>query len=240
MRTVVVGRTLMALVAAVGLASSGGTVAAAHGWGARALTCTGGEIGSGRYSSITVAGVCSVAKDAVVKVAGDITLRKGASLDAQSSPSTIRVGGNVVAHRGSTLGLGCQPRAVTGNSAHPCVDAQGNPIEDPSVFSTITVKGNVAAFGASVVLINGIEVGKNVTILQTGGGNAGGGNLLTNLLGGLPGLAKELDVQSEVLNGTTFNDTVAGLINAIKGNTPAIAETAQDLSLPTSESDDSK
>ena len=85
------------------------------------------------------------------------------------------------------------------------------------------------------------EVGKNVTILQTGGGsNDGGGNLLTNLLGGLPGLAKELDVQSEVLNGTTFNDTVAGLINAIKGNTPAIAETAQDLSLPTSESDDSK
>lgn len=169
MRTVVVGRTLMALVAAVGLASSGGTVAAAHGWGARALTCTGGEIGSGRYSSITVAGVCSVAKDAVVKVTGDITLRKGASLDAQSSPSTIRVGGNVIAHRGSTLGLGCQPRAVTGNSAHPCVDAQGNPIEDPSVFSTITVKGNVAAFGASVVLINGIEVGKNVTIL--GGGS---------------------------------------------------------------------
>lgn len=67
------------------------------------------------------------------------------------------------------------------------------------------------------------EVGKNVTILQTGGGGAsGGGNLLTNLLGGLPGLAKELDVQSEVLNGTSFNDVLAGLVNSIKGNAPAV------------------
>lgn len=66
------------------------------------------------------------------------------------------------------------------------------------------------------------EVGKNVTILQTGGGNAGGGNLLTNLLGGLPGLAKELDVQSEVLNGTSFNEVLAGLVNSIKGNAPAV------------------
>ncbi len=67
------------------------------------------------------------------------------------------------------------------------------------------------------------EVGKNVTILQTGGGGAsGGGNLLTNLLGGLPGLAKELDVQSEVLNGTSFNNVLAGLVNSIKGNAPAV------------------
>lgn len=72
------------------------------------------------------------------------------------------------------------------------------------------------------------EVGKNVTILQTGGSGAnGGGNLLTNLLGGLPGLAKELDIQSGVLNGTSFNDVLAGLVNAVKGNAPAVA-TADD------------
>ena len=174
MRGVVVRRSLIALVAAVGLSLVGGVPAEAHGHGGHhgkvhALTCKSGEIGSGRYSSITVTGVCSVAKDAVIRVSGDITVRKGAALDAQSSPSTITVGRNVRAFQGSTLGLGCQPPAVTGNSAHACVDTDGNPIEDPSVFSTITVKGNVTARGAAVVLINGISVGRNLTIV--GGGS---------------------------------------------------------------------
>lgn len=177
MRGVVVRRALvalLALVAAIGLSLVGGVPAEAHGNGGshgkvRPLTCKGGEIGSGTYSSITVTGVCSVAENAVIRVKGDITVRRGASLDAQSSASTIMVGRNVSAYRGSTLGLGCQPAAVTGNSAHPCVDADGNPIEDPNVFSTITVKGNVTARGAAVVLINGITIGRNLTI--AGGGS---------------------------------------------------------------------
>lgn len=174
MRRVAVWRTLVVLVAAVALTLTGGLTADAHGKGGshgktRALVCKGGEIGSGTYSSITVTGVCSVAKDAVVKVTGDITVRKGAVLDAQSSPSTITVGRDVNAARGSTLGLGCQPAAVTGNSAHPCVDAEGNPIDDPTVFSTITVKGHVTALGAEVVLINGITIGRSLTIV--GGGS---------------------------------------------------------------------
>lgn len=174
MRGVVVARTLVALVAAVGLTFVGGVTAEAHGGGgshgkARALVCKGGEIRSGSYSSITVTGACSVAKDAVIRVSGDITVRKGAALDAQSSPSKITVGRDINAGRGSTLGLGCQPAALMGNSAHPCVDAEGNPIEDPTVFSTISVKGNVTALGASVVLINGITIGKNLTI--AGGGS---------------------------------------------------------------------
>lgn len=213
MRGVVVGRAATALVAVVGLAFSGGQLAAAHGSGhghgnghghgsghgkVRPLTCTGGEIRSGTYSSITVTGACSVAKDAVVTVKGDITVRKGARLDAQSSPSTIAVGRNVNAARGSMLGLGCQPAALMGNSAHPCVDANGDPIEDPNVFSTISVKGNVTALGASVVLINGIKVGKNLTIVGGGDpeipwsvknntikGNLWVSNLTTNWFGAL-------------------------------------------------------
>ena len=172
MRAVIIGRAVLALAATVGLSVAGGTVAEAHGgnhgW-ARPLTCSGGEIGSGTYSSITVTGNCTVARDAVITVKGDITVRKGAALDAQSSPSTMTVGGDVFAGRGSTLGLGCQPRAVTGNSAHPCVDASGNPIEDPGVFSTIAIKGGITALGSSIVLINGVEVGRSVTIV--GGGD---------------------------------------------------------------------
>ena len=172
MRAVIIGRAVLALAATVGLSIAGGTVAEAHGgshgW-PRPLTCSGGEIGSGTYSSITVTGNCAVAKDAVIIVRGDVTVRKGAALDAQSSPSTLTVGGDVFAAKGSSLGLGCQPPAVTGNSAHPCLDADGNPIEDPSVFSTIKVKGGVTALGAAVVLINGVEVGRSVTIV--GGGD---------------------------------------------------------------------
>ncbi len=191
----------MALAAAAGLMLSGGLTAEAHGYSpghgkARALVCTGGEIGSGTYSSITVTGTCAVAKNAVITVKGDITVRKGAVLDAQSSPSTITVGRNVNAGRGSTLGLGCQPTVLMGNSAHPCVDADGNPIEDVNVFSKIAVKGNVTALGSAVVLINGITVGQHLTIVGGGSpvipwsvknntvkGNLWASHLTTNWLG---------------------------------------------------------
>ena len=77
MRAVSIGRTALALAAAVGLTLAGGTIAEAHGskggW-ARPLTCTGGEIASGTYASITVKGNCSIAKNAVVTVKGDIEL----------------------------------------------------------------------------------------------------------------------------------------------------------------------
>ncbi len=169
MRRIVVGRMLTAVVVAVGLTLAGGPVAAAHGGRARALTCTGGEIPSGSYSSITVKGACQVAAGAVIKVSGGITVWPGATLDAQSSPSTITVGKGVLALKGSFLGLGCQPAALMGNSAHPCVDADGNPIEDPSVFSTITVKGSIIAARPAVVLINGLTVGGDVTVV--GGGS---------------------------------------------------------------------
>ena len=174
MRAVTIGRTVLALAATVGLTLTGSPIAEAHGdndgWGwGRSFTCTGGEIASGTYSNITVTGNCSIAKDAVVTVRGDITIRKGAALDAQSSPSTLTVNGDVKAAKGSTLGLGCQPPAVTGNSAHPCVDANGDPINDPSVFSTIKVRGGITALGADVVLINGVQVGRSVTIV--GGGD---------------------------------------------------------------------
>ena len=201
MRAVTIGRTVLALAATVGLAFAGGPIAAAHGgshgWG-RTLICSGGEIGSGTYSNIIVSGNCSVAKNAVITVKGDVRLRKGAALDAQSSPSTLTVRGDVYAAKGSSLGLGCQPPAVTGNSAHPCVDADGNAITDPTVFSTITIKGGIKAFGAAVVLINGVKVGRSVTIVGGGSpvipwsvknnsikGNLWVSNLTTNWFGAL-------------------------------------------------------
>lgn len=135
----------------------------------RAYTCTGGDfatgnlthIPAGHYASITVRGACDVPADAVINV-GNVYVAAGAVLDAQSAPSTITVRHDVVAARGSLLGLGCQPPTYTGNSAHQCT-------VEPDGHSTITVRGNVTALGADTVLLNGITVDGNVTLLGGGG-----------------------------------------------------------------------
>ena len=147
---------------AVGLVMSGAAVASAKSTSPVAYTCTGGDIPSGNYSSLTVTGVCDVPDNAVISVARDVYVGRGAVLDAQSAPSTITVGGNVIAATGSLLGLGCQPDTTFAH--HPCtVDLTGP--------STITVHGNITALGADTVLLNGITVKGNVTLAGGGGEN---------------------------------------------------------------------
>lgn len=150
-------KAVAALSAAAGLALVGGPAFAAA---PTAYTCTGGDIPSGTYGSITVAGFCSVADGAVITVTGNLTVRAGASLDAQSAPATITVNGNVWAGAGSMLGLGCLPDGV--HTGHPCA-------ADPNGRSTILVKGNVTTSGAAMVPLSGIEVRGNVSV--TGGGS---------------------------------------------------------------------
>jgi hypothetical protein len=124
-------------------------------------TSTFVSIPSGTYSSITIAGVCNVVPGAVIKVTGDITVAPGALFDAQSAPSTISVKKDVTAGAGSFLGLGCLPDGA--HAGHPCALA-------PDASSDINVKGNVSATDASLVLLNGINVKKDVTL------NGGVGN----------------------------------------------------------------
>lgn len=100
--------------------------------------------------------------DAVIQVAGNLNVAPGAFFDAQSAPATVTVGRNVTAAAGSVVGLGCQPRSLVQNSAHPCT-------VEPEGHSVITVNGNVTGTDAQVVLLNGVTVGRNVTL--TGGGS---------------------------------------------------------------------
>jgi hypothetical protein len=135
---------------------------AAGGSSAPAYTCTGGAIKGGDYASITVTGACGVMTDAVINIAGNLNVAAGAVLDAQHAPSTITVGHNVTAATGSLMMLGCQPPSLVGNSAHQCaVEPDGN--------SVITVNGNVTAYGANTVLLNGVKVMGNVTLSGGGG-----------------------------------------------------------------------
>ena len=168
-------QVLAALPGAAALVLSGTALASAAGSSTSPYTCTGGDIPSGSYASITVTGFCNVPDNAVITVVGNVNVAAGAVLDAQSAPSTITVGHNVTAAPGSLLGLGCQPNAA--HVGHPCT-------VEPDGHSTITVNRNVTATDADTVLLNGITVNRNVTL--TGGGgeipwaeknNTIGGNL---------------------------------------------------------------
>ena len=174
----------------------------------RAYTCTGGEIPSGDYASITVKGVCYVPADAVINVAGSIKVRAGAQLDAHSAPSTITVGRNVTAAAGSFVALGCQPPSLTGNSAHECA-------VDPEGHSTVTVKGNVTGINALAVLLNGITVKGNVTLI--GGGSA------------IPWSIKNNTIGRNLTVGGQTTDWLGVLFNTIGRNATLINVTVTDI-----------
>jgi hypothetical protein len=161
----------LALVGA--LALSGGPATAAGS--PMPYTCTGGDIPSGSYASITVTGFCDVPADAIVNVVGNINVVPGAVLDAQTDPSTITVGHNVTAGAGSLIGLGCQSNVA--HAPHPC----SGPV-DPNGNSVITIKGNVTTTDADTVLLNGIAVKQNVTL--TGGGGEIPWAIKNNTIGG--------------------------------------------------------
>lgn len=174
-------------------------------------TCAGGEIPSGTYASLTVTGECFVAADAVIDVVGNVHVAAGAGLDAHSWPSTISVGRNVTAASGSFFFLGCQPPSVTGNSAHPCES-------DPEGVSDITIHGNLTVTKAHTVMLNGVVVDGNVTVV--GGGSFIPWSIKNNTVG------RNLNVSNVTAEwvGVMFN-TVAG--NATLTNI-TVTETHED------------
>lgn len=187
--------TIRGIFIAAGILSLIGSVSAAKS--PPSFTCTGGTIPTGNYSSITVTGSCSVLDNAIITVTGNINVAAGAILDAQSAPSTITVGKNVTAATGALLELGCQPMSFFNNSAHPCQI-------DPEGHSIITVNGNVTATGANTVLLNGITVGKNVTL--TGGG------------GDLPWAIKNNMISGNLTASEVTATWFGALFNVIGGN----------------------
>ncbi len=167
------GAVVTGLVGTTGIASAHPT----NGW-QMSYTCAGGDlqtgtfvpIPSGTYSSISVTGACQPAPNAVITVLGDVNVAQGAVLDAQSYPSTITVGRDVNAGPGSLLGLGCLPDpTATSTTGHPCTDPQTGKPSETAGHSNITVNGNIFAWFANTVLLNGITVNGNVTLVGSEG-----------------------------------------------------------------------
>jgi hypothetical protein len=212
---------VVASVGAIVLGSAGPSMADEQ----HAYTCTGGDfstvdfvhVPSGHYSSLTIAGACDVAPDAVIKIGGNLTIRRGAVFDAQSAPSTIVVGRNVIAGAGSLLGLGCQPDYYDSdgnyvNSGHPCT-------VEPDGHSTITVKGQVRTTRANTVLLNGITVKRRVIL-------AGGG-------GDIPWSIKNNSISGNLTVRNVTADWFGALFNQVGGNVNLNNITATDPQDPT-------
>ena len=172
------------------------------------------SIPSGIYASITVKGACAVAPNATVTVIGDVNVASGAVLDAQSTPSTITVDRDVNVASGALLGLGCLPNPKGHTTGHPCAGAYRHQ------HSTITVFGNVTAIDADTVLLNGITVKGNVTLVG-GGEDVNPWPIKTNTIGG-----------DLVIDGVTPN-WLGVIVNKVGGNVVLTDITITDPGDPT-------
>lgn len=154
------------------LAASGGT----------SLTCHGGSIPAGTYSSLTVAGVCA-ADSGDVKVTGNLAVAPGGVLLAVFGGSNVAVAGNVTVGTGAALALGCEPFAF------PCFN-DPDAATGGTLSAQAKVGGNLAADGSLAVLVHNTSVMKNVIV--DGGG--GGLTCAPQLLGMSPAYATFEDV----------------------------------------------
>ena len=179
---------IIGVVAPVGTFTGGSAMAAPSVQAPANYTCSGGNIQtgtfslipSGTYANLTITGACQPGFDAVINVLGSVHVGEHAVFDAQSRPATITVGHNVTAGSGSLLGLGCLPNpSPTNSTGHPCVDAKGNPTLG---HSKITIDGDVLAWNADTVLLNGITVEGSVALI--GGGGAIPWAIKTNTIDG--------------------------------------------------------
>jgi hypothetical protein len=213
----------LSAVAATGIASaSPGTNYACTGgnWTGDPATSTFTSIPSGDYASITVTGVCNIAPGAVINVTGDISVARGALLDAQSVTSTITVGHNVTAGPRSLLLMGCQPLTTIGTQAGvPCNN-------DPGGQTVITVNGNITAFNADTVILRKLKVDGNVSLFGGGGdipwsikGNTIGENLTI-----IDVAADWVGVQFNTIGGSAVLIKITSLDPGDPGRTVAVVE----------------
>jgi hypothetical protein len=127
---------------------------------ASGFTCEGGSVPAGTYSSLNVAGVCTVDAGNVT-VQHNVTVEQNAALLALFAGSNLTVGGNVLVQQNAAAGLGCGP------PDGQCFNDSG---ETPTLSNDVSINGNVIGSGALAVIIHNINVGRNIVLSGGGGG----------------------------------------------------------------------
>jgi hypothetical protein len=124
-----------------------------------ALTCHGGSIPGGIYQSVTVRGHCSLDHGTVI-VGGNLTVRRGAALNAAFGGSDLVVRRNVIVEHRAILVLGCEPNAFV------CLN---DPDQQTGTLSTNDrIGGNLIGHHPLMMLVHKSIVAG--AIRQTGGG----------------------------------------------------------------------
>lgn len=142
---------LIAISCATFVLAAGGTAGAATSAPTLGhLTCNGGSIAPGTYSSITVAGPCQLTNHGTVRVTGGLTVASAGLFDAVT-PGTLNVGGNLVIHSGGIAGVGCSPH----------IGCQ--------VTTADTIGGNLLASAPRALIVHSVAIAGSVNVFGGGG-----------------------------------------------------------------------
>lgn len=190
-----------ATVAVVVLVGATAGASAGDSLGLGDATCTGGSIASGVYSSLNIAGVCTLDAGSV-KVNHNLTVLAGGTLiaayggtDTTPVGSNLNVLGNLYVLTNAILVLGCEPvNQICYNDPDQSVG---------SYFTRDTVGGSIIAEDALAVVAHLVIVGQDVTM--TGGG--GGINSCSESLSALQGSPPYGDFEDMIIGG---NLTITG------------------------------
>ncbi len=151
---------LLVLFAASAMVVTAGSASASPA--PTSTSCSSGNIASGSYASLSITGNCTIPDGAVVTVARQVTLARGATLNAMTA-STVHISGNILVAPGATLSLGCSFELT--QPPFP-----GGPVFCPAGVSHDQVDGNIVATGAKTLKVNGITLNGN--LVSVGGGVA--------------------------------------------------------------------
>ena len=142
----------MILVGAVVLmsassASAGGTSGGNFGH----ATCRSGNVASGHYQSLRIAGFCTIPDNRTVTISGNLVVADHAVLDSVHM-GTVHIGQDLLVGKGAVLGFGCAPSAGCSGT------------------SDDVIGGSLKTTGAAAVIMHGNTIRHNISI-QGGGGS---------------------------------------------------------------------
>jgi hypothetical protein len=197
---------LMAVLVASGALE---LVSPAASYAAGAGTCSGGSVGAGSYTSLTISGFCTV--DAgTVNVATNLTVAPGGELVAVFGGSDVHVGGNLTVQANGVLILGCEPEELI------CLNDPDQ--EVGTMTSDDTIGRNLIAQDALAVIVHATHVGLNA-VVQGGGGGVTCDSTIPNI----PGPPAYIALEDSTIGGNSIIQGVqscwAGYIrNDVSGN----------------------
>jgi hypothetical protein len=177
---------------------------------ANALTCSGGSIDAGSYSSVTVSGVCAV-DSGNVTVQHNLTVAPGGVLFAAFGGSDLTVGGNLMVQSGGVVVLGCEPGAFT------CFNDPDQSEGGGTLLTHHVIGGSLIATDALAVITHANTIHGNAII------SGGGGGVTCDSQDALQGSPAYADLEDSTIGGnvviTGWHSCWLGVIrNNVSGN----------------------